>query len=77
MTKVCARCRGQKKVSGMGWIERTCDECSGSGYVPRETRTTHISDDYPASVSFDCTSPTPSAISKQRGRPRHDKAQRS
>ena len=36
MTKLCLRCRGQKKVQGMGWMEADCPNCSGLGRIPND-----------------------------------------
>ena len=33
----CDRCRGQKKVRGLGCLLKKCDVCSGTGYIESET----------------------------------------
>ena len=32
----CNACRGMKKIIGMGFIEKDCQTCSGTGYMPFE-----------------------------------------
>lgn len=33
----CDRCRGQKKIRGLGCLLKKCDVCSGTGYIEAET----------------------------------------
>lgn len=33
----CDRCRGQKKVRGLGCLLKKCDVCAGTGYIEAET----------------------------------------
>lgn len=33
----CDRCRGQKKVRGLGCLLKKCDVCAGTGYIESET----------------------------------------
>ena len=35
----CDRCRGQKKVRGLGCLLKKCDVCNGAGYIESETDT--------------------------------------
>lgn len=35
----CDRCRGQKKVRGLGCLLKKCDVCLGTGYIESETET--------------------------------------
>ena len=32
----CDRCRGQKKVRGLGCLLKKCDVCGGTGYIETE-----------------------------------------
>ena len=32
----CDRCRGQKKVRGLGCLLKKCDVCAGAGFIERE-----------------------------------------
>ena len=32
----CDRCRGQKKIRGLGCILKKCDVCGGTGYIESE-----------------------------------------
>lgn len=32
----CERCRGQKKVKGLGCMLKKCDACNGAGFIERE-----------------------------------------
>jgi hypothetical protein len=34
----CQRCRGTKKVMGLGWIEKDCNVCGATGYVKDEVK---------------------------------------
>lgn len=36
MLKRCWACGGQKKVMGMGMIEKKCDACKGVGMIEEE-----------------------------------------
>ena len=33
----CDRCRGQKKVRGLGCLLKKCDVCNGTGYIESES----------------------------------------
>jgi RecJ-like exonuclease len=33
----CDRCRGQKKVRGLGCLLKKCDVCGGTGYIESDT----------------------------------------
>ena len=33
----CDRCRGQKKIRGLGCLLKKCDVCLGTGYIESET----------------------------------------
>ena len=32
----CDRCRGQKKVRGLGCLLKKCEVCAGAGFIERE-----------------------------------------
>lgn len=33
---VCRLCNGQRKIPGMGFMEKKCPECDGKGYVKND-----------------------------------------
>lgn len=40
----CDRCRGQKKVRGLGCLLKKCDVCSGAGFIEREEDSAKLDD---------------------------------
>ena len=49
--QVCKSCRGQKKVIGLGMMEKTCESCKGIGWIEAEVEPQLIPTIEPTSVA--------------------------
>lgn len=38
----CEKCRGQKKVKGLGCMLKKCDACNGAGFIEREDASVEV-----------------------------------
>lgn len=39
MNKICPKCKGTRKIVGMGFMTTACDNCAGKGYIEIATLT--------------------------------------
>ena len=54
----CPRCLGQKRVTGIGWIETDCPKCEGNGSITDSPK-------YDETTTMDCETPKDAVISSK------------
>lgn len=67
-SKMCMRCRGQKKVLGTGWMEEECSVCNGVGRVMDAPINESVTESLERIDSFDNASPSPAHPKHKGGR---------